>query len=100
MKEGIEIQMLPSRGVGKRSPGQVLVLYADDDEGNPYVVYHSPSSTADRKAIIKQAKLEFDARKNNGQIATNFRLESMSEEEAVKKGILPGVDRVDIPPRE
>lgn len=92
--------MLPGRGVGKRLPGEVLVLFADDNEGTPYVVYHTFSLTADRKMIIKQAKLELDARNKNGQVTKNFRLERMSEEEVVKKGILPGIDRVDIPPRE
>jgi hypothetical protein len=98
-KEKIEIQMLPERGVGKRLPGEVLVLFAENEEAS-YVVYHTFSSVADRKTIIRQAKLELDARRKNGQMTKNFRFERMSEKEAVDKGILPGIDRVDIPPRE
>lgn len=98
-KEKIEIQMLPERGVGKRLPGEILVLFAEN-EGTPYVVYHSSSLVADRRMIIRQAKQELETRRKYGQSTSNFRLERMSENEAVERGILPGIDRVDIPPRE
>ena len=93
----IEISGMPERGVGKREWGVWLVLYAENEEGEIYPVYYNSSHVMQRKRILQEAQSQVKAAEKQGLTVKNFRLARMTEEEAVEKGILPGMDKEDMP---